>query len=240
MFEIADVNRPAVLKVFGVGGGGGNAIRTMIQCSLDGVEFIAANTGKTAMILRIDHVSLAVRDYDAAADFFKRLLGAVPGAGEADPRLKYFWRVFSLGDLSRLELIAPTGEGSFLEGFLRNRAGGVHHVTLQTADIQAACRHLDECAIPYFGYHEYKINGEDWKEIFIHPKHAFGVLIQIAEFEAPAFLADSENLPADRNWEVAGEPGGCRLRVAHPGGGTAELALTRDEARALAAELARV
>ncbi|MGA7874954.1 MAG: cell division protein FtsZ, partial [Desulfoferrobacter sp.] len=37
------INR-AKIKVFGIGGGGGNAINNMINVGLDGVEFIAANT----------------------------------------------------------------------------------------------------------------------------------------------------------------------------------------------------
>jgi cell division protein FtsZ len=41
--------RDAVLKVFGVGGGGGNALRTMIESGLTGVEFIAANTDLQAL-----------------------------------------------------------------------------------------------------------------------------------------------------------------------------------------------
>lgn len=39
----------AVIKVIGVGGGGGNAINTMIESGLDGVEFIAANTDIQAL-----------------------------------------------------------------------------------------------------------------------------------------------------------------------------------------------
>ncbi len=39
-----DQNHRAVIKVVGVGGGGGNAINTMIAAGLEGVEFIAANT----------------------------------------------------------------------------------------------------------------------------------------------------------------------------------------------------
>jgi cell division protein FtsZ len=41
MFELID-NQPqnAVLKVIGVGGGGGNAVKHMIESSIDGVEFI--------------------------------------------------------------------------------------------------------------------------------------------------------------------------------------------------------
>jgi cell division protein FtsZ len=44
MFEFADNNLPARIKVIGVGGGGGNAVNNMIDTQLNGVEFIAANT----------------------------------------------------------------------------------------------------------------------------------------------------------------------------------------------------
>ncbi len=50
MFKIIEENRcQAVIKVFGVGGGGGNAINTMIEEGLQGVEFIAANTDAQAL-----------------------------------------------------------------------------------------------------------------------------------------------------------------------------------------------
>ena len=50
MFTIVEENRcHAVIKVFGVGGGGGNAINTMIEEGLQGVEFIAANTDAQAL-----------------------------------------------------------------------------------------------------------------------------------------------------------------------------------------------
>ncbi len=39
-----DIHSGARIKVIGVGGGGGNAINTMIQAQLTGVEFIAMNT----------------------------------------------------------------------------------------------------------------------------------------------------------------------------------------------------
>jgi cell division protein FtsZ len=52
MFEFEQVatNIGAVIKVIGVGGGGGNAVNNMIRANLKGVEFIAANTD--AMVLR--------------------------------------------------------------------------------------------------------------------------------------------------------------------------------------------
>jgi len=50
MFEIIDnVAQSAVIKVFGVGGGGGNAVQHMIKNTIDGVEFICANTDAQAL-----------------------------------------------------------------------------------------------------------------------------------------------------------------------------------------------
>jgi cell division protein FtsZ len=45
MFELMDsYSQSAVIKVLGVGGGGGNAVNTMIAAGLHGVDFISANT----------------------------------------------------------------------------------------------------------------------------------------------------------------------------------------------------
>src|SRR6476659_7260480 len=44
-----DAELHATIKVVGVGGGGGNALNTMIHSGLDGVEFIAANTDMQAL-----------------------------------------------------------------------------------------------------------------------------------------------------------------------------------------------
>ena len=186
------------------------------------------------MISRIDHVSIAVRDYDKAQRFFQQLMGAVAGAGAVDETMKYRWQVFSLGDMSRLELLYPTGPGSFLDGFLKNKKGGVHHITLQTDDIHRAKNLLAEHAIPYFGFKE---DDDSWKELFIHPRDAFGVLIQIAEFNADDFLGESVKFAGDRKWEVSPTDSGCRLTVAHPGGGKAVVELSREEANRLAEAL---
>ena len=51
MFELTDVcsENSARIKVIGVGGGGGNAVNTMISYSLKGVDFIIANTDAQAL-----------------------------------------------------------------------------------------------------------------------------------------------------------------------------------------------
>ncbi len=50
MFELMDnYSQEAVIKVIGVGGGGGNAVEHMLQQNIEGVEFIVANTDAQAM-----------------------------------------------------------------------------------------------------------------------------------------------------------------------------------------------
>ncbi|SEM73357.1 cell division protein FtsZ [Halomonas caseinilytica] len=51
MFELVDSapSSSAVIKVIGVGGGGGNAVNHMVESSIEGVEFICANTDAQAL-----------------------------------------------------------------------------------------------------------------------------------------------------------------------------------------------
>ena len=50
MFELMDAYRKsAVIKVLGVGGGGGNAVKHMASCGIDGVDFVCTNTDQQAL-----------------------------------------------------------------------------------------------------------------------------------------------------------------------------------------------
>ena len=50
MFELVDsVDQNAIIKVIGVGGGGGNAVTHMINAGIEGVDFICANTDAQAL-----------------------------------------------------------------------------------------------------------------------------------------------------------------------------------------------
>ena len=50
MFELMDAyTQGAVIKVIGVGGGGGNAVEHMVQQNIEGVDFICANTDAQAL-----------------------------------------------------------------------------------------------------------------------------------------------------------------------------------------------
>lgn len=189
------------------------------------------------MILRIDHVSLAVKDYEGAVKFFTKILGATSQYNGTDNNMKYYWETFALGDLSRFEIIKPTAEGSFLENFFKNKEGGIHHLVLQTPDIEMTKDILEKNNIPYFGFQNY---GERWKELFIHPKDAFGVLLQIGEFKATDWLSPSYSLPEGKKWLVDKENNEINLIIAHPGGGKVKVGLEREEVNKLIRELKHI
>ena len=71
---------PCVIKVIGVGGGGGNAVMRMIDTGVSGVEFIAINTDLQALD-RFDGIaaSLNIGKYDTAVMYciFMRCLYSV-------------------------------------------------------------------------------------------------------------------------------------------------------------------
>lgn len=61
MFELVDsIPQSAVIKVVGVGGGGGNAVQHMVDNALEGVEFICANTDAQALSNMSGHSVLQI------------------------------------------------------------------------------------------------------------------------------------------------------------------------------------
>lgn len=59
MFELVDTNpQNAIIKVVGIGGGGGNAVEHMMTASIEGVEFIVANTDAQALQNSTAHTTI--------------------------------------------------------------------------------------------------------------------------------------------------------------------------------------
>jgi cell division protein FtsZ len=58
MIELTSGEQGARIKVVGVGGGGGNAVNTMIQSGLPGVDFIAANTDAQALAANLSSTKI--------------------------------------------------------------------------------------------------------------------------------------------------------------------------------------
>jgi methylmalonyl-CoA/ethylmalonyl-CoA epimerase len=166
------------------------------------------------MIRRIDHISVAVRDLAKAKAFFEAVLGAreiysAPMEGQG-----FRWTTLEWGDSCLLELIDPVGDDGFLQRFLEKSGEGMHHITVQVEDARDAQERLHAQGVPTFGYSE-AIPG--WKEFFIHPKAAFGTLIQCAEFDPLCWINPGYIPRAYRDFA----PGGP-VSVATPGPGGAD------------------
>ena len=110
----------------------------------------------------------------------------------------------------------------------------MHHITFETSDLKRVRENLEQHNIPYFGYND---ENSSWKELFIHPRDAYGVLIQIAEFSPGEWLDPLLNHPSGVKWSVEKTDQGGKLSISHPGGGKAELDLTRAEIRQLVDDL---
>ncbi|MBN1614454.1 MAG: VOC family protein [Deltaproteobacteria bacterium] len=150
------------------------------------------------MIRRIDHVSIAVRDLDKARAFFIDVLEGRELFSGPVPDQKYRWTTIELGTSCFIELIDPINNEGFVQKFLDGRGEGPHHVTVQVDDIADAHKKVEEKGVPTFGFFE---TFPGWKEFYIHPKHAFGTLIQFAEFHPLDWISPGYVPPS--YWEFA-------------------------------------
>ena len=163
------------------------------------------------MIQRIDHISIAVRDLDRARDFFLNGLGGKELYCQPWPEMKFRWTTIELGTSCFIELIDPLEKDGFVHKFLTTKGEGPHHITIQVDNIDETRRTLSERGIPTFGHGE---PFPGWKEMYIHPKNAFGTLIQFAEFKPldwinPGYIpsayqefAPPAKEPASEKWAV--------------------------------------
>ena len=131
------------------------------------------------MVVRIDHVSIGVRNLQKAKAFFIDKLGGKELFAGPQEDQNFNWTTIELGTSCFIELIDPIGNDGFLQRFLNQRGDGMHHITIQVDDAKGAEKDFNAKGIPTFGYNE---NISGWKEFFVHPKDAFGALLQFAEF----------------------------------------------------------
>jgi len=142
-------------------------------------------------IRRIDHISIAVQDLGKAKAFFIEILGGRELFAAPVIPQKFRWTTIELGTSCFIELIDPLEKDGFVHRFLESRGEGPHHITIQVDDLQKIHRIIEEKGIPTFGLAE---PFPAWKEFYIHPKHAFGTLIQFAEFN-PLDWVEKDYLP---------------------------------------------
>ena len=136
--------------------------------------------GLQDVIERFDHVSIAVHDIKIAQTLVDLLGGSHIGGGLSHAG-DFEWIQFDLPGQGRLEMISPIvdDESNFLNRYLDENGEGLHHLTFKVHDIKVAVARAEELGFTVVGFDDTKA---DWKEAFVHPASAHGVLIQLAEF----------------------------------------------------------
>jgi methylmalonyl-CoA/ethylmalonyl-CoA epimerase len=136
---------------------------------------------KEAMIGRLNHVAIAVRDIARAADVYRRMLGAEVSEPAAQPD-HGVTTVFITLPNTKIELIAPLGDASPVARFLdRNPDGGIHHVCYEVDDVRAARDKLRQEGARVLGDGAPKMGAHGKPVLFLHPKDFCGTLIEIEE-----------------------------------------------------------
>jgi len=144
-----------------------------------------------------DHVALA---YERAFDGLDRYRGDLGGTflgGSIDPG--FYWAHVRFANGMRVELLEPAeiARDDFLRRFLDRSGAGPHHLTFKVPDIEYAIERVRAA-----GFEPARINlaYEGWREIFLHPKQSFGIVVQFAETSGGSRPKNAgDGLPTARN-----------------------------------------
>jgi methylmalonyl-CoA/ethylmalonyl-CoA epimerase len=131
------------------------------------------------LLTEIDHVAIAVRDLDAAAEYYRSTFGAVVAHREVIDSDGVEEALIKVAD-SYVQLICPTRPDSPVAKFLEAKGEGLHHVGYRVDDCAAALdavrraggRLIDEAPRP---------GSRGTTVAFVHPKGALGTLIELVE-----------------------------------------------------------
>ncbi len=127
---------------------------------------------------RLDHIAFGVSRVDSVSSLMEGTLGGHPAI--SGPGIEFSGGQWEFCRGAMLEAIEPDGtEGGFMHRFLSARGPGVHHITFKIDNIIEARRNVEECGYEVVGFSDAV---PSWKEMFLHPKQALGVVVQIVEF----------------------------------------------------------
>ena len=131
------------------------------------------------MFKTVDHIGFAVRDIDAAVEFYSTMFDVTEWERIPMPERHMAVAATRVGGML-LELIAPTSEEASFAKYLNDRGPGMHHVDYRVDDIVAALADvkargvqlIDE--VPRPGLHHTLV-------AFLHPKSCQGVLVELVQ-----------------------------------------------------------
>jgi methylmalonyl-CoA/ethylmalonyl-CoA epimerase len=125
----------------------------------------------------IHHLGVAVEDLDEAVETYRRVFGAELERRDVVDAQGVEAAAMRVGE-SRIELVAPLGDETYVGKFLAKRGPGMHHVAYEVADLQRELVDLAEQGVQLIDEEPHR--GLFGLEVaFIHPDSAHGVLAEL-------------------------------------------------------------
>ena len=131
-----------------------------------------------AKLTKINHIGIAVNNIEEALPFWTEGLGMKLHHVEEVGGQKSKVAFLPLGE-SDVELVQPTSPDSTMTKFIAEKGQGIHHLCLETDDIEGMMMHLKEKGIRLIN--ETPLVAEGRKMAFVHPKATGGVLLELYE-----------------------------------------------------------
>ncbi|HEX6854151.1 MAG TPA: VOC family protein [Streptosporangiaceae bacterium] len=144
------------------------------------------------MTTDLDHLAIGTPALTDGWELFGGLLGGTWAYGGDSPG--YWWGQLEFATGPKIELLTPTGgpDAAFLERFLASRGAGPHHFNFLVSDITEALARTRAFGIEPVGV---SLDNPRWKEAFLHPRQAHGIVIQLAQQEGSPVSPPPAGLP---------------------------------------------
>ncbi|MGI0064709.1 MAG: methylmalonyl-CoA epimerase [Nitrosopumilaceae archaeon] len=126
--------------------------------------------------MKIDHIAIAVNNVEDAAKIYQEALGVDTVEFETVESEGVKLAIIHLEN-GRIELMQPMNDESPIKKFLDKKGQGLHHMALQTDNIDGEVERMEGCGIQFLG--KIRPGSEGTKVIFIHPKSLSGVLAEL-------------------------------------------------------------
>ena len=126
--------------------------------------------------MKIDHIAIAVNDVEASAKIYQKALGIDDVEFETVESEGVKVAILPMEN-GRIELIQPTNDESPIKKFLDKKGQGLHHMALETDNIEGEVERMEGCGVQFLG--KVRPGSAGTKVTFIHPKSLHGVLAEL-------------------------------------------------------------
>ena len=126
--------------------------------------------------MKIDHIAIAVDDVEESAKIYQQALGVDDVEFETVESEGVKIAILHLEN-ARIELMQPTNDESPIKKFLDKKGQGLHHMALDTDNIEGEVERMEGCGIQFLG--KIRPGSAGTKVTFIHPKSLHGVLAEL-------------------------------------------------------------